>query len=101
MIKVDITESLGSDAMAEDIRKTVRYALETRGAAVRLVFVPHEIMIKACQKISKGLGMVPFIPTIYGLPCQFSNTNDVSVACVADDDTNFERTLNGETEVKH
>lgn len=100
-MKIDISSALGNDAVAKDIRATVRYALETRGTKVRLVYVPHEIMIKACETVAKGLFMQPFIPTIEGIPCQFSPTGEVSVACVADDDTNFERTINREVAPQH
>lgn len=101
MMRVDITEALGSDAAAADIRRTVRYALDTRGTAVRLVYVPHELLISACKVVSGASGGAPFIPTILGIPCQFSPHSDVSVACVADDGTNFERTPVRETEVRH
>jgi len=101
MIKIDIGNSLGNDAVAKDIMATVKYALATRGAQVRLIYVPHEIMIRACEIVAKGNGMMPFIPTIEGIPCQFSPTGEVSVACVADDNTNFERTLTKEIEVRH
>jgi len=101
MRTVDIGAYLGNDAVGRDIVATVRYAKETRGARARLVYIPHEVMIRACETVGKGLAMMPFVPTILGIPCQFSATGQVSVACVADDDTNFERTTAGETEVRH
>lgn len=99
--KVPIDHVLGNDAVAADIRATVRYALQTRGASVRLVYVPHDVLIRACERVAGGLGMVPFSPTIEGVPCQFSPHGDVSVACVADDGTNFERTTAREIQVRH
>jgi hypothetical protein len=101
MMKVEIEHVLGSDAIANDIRNTVKYAKNSRGTSVRLIYVPHEILIKACEKVAKGMGYMPFIPTIFGIPCQFSPYNEVRVACVADDDTNFEQQLNKQDEVKH
>ncbi len=96
-----IDHALGDDAVAADIRATVRYALRTRGAAVRLVYVPHEVLIRACERVAEGVGMVPFAPTIEGVPCQFSPHGEVSIACVADDGTNFERTTRREIAPRH
>lgn len=98
---IAIDHALGDDAIAADIRRTVSYALRTRGAAVRLVYVPHAILLRACERVAAGVGMAPFRPTIEGVPCQFSPHDDVAVACVADDDTNFERTPQREIAPRH
>lgn len=95
---IDISEFLG--AIGTDVVNTVRYAKETRGARVKLVFIPHEELIKAVKSVSGTFGM-PFVPVVSGIPCQFSPGNDVRVACVADDNTNFEQKGKTHQEVIH
>jgi hypothetical protein len=98
---IDIEHAIGSDAIAKDIINTVNYAISTRGSKVKIIYVPHEVLIAACKKVVGSLGLVPFIPTIKGIPCQFSPSNEVRVGCVADDNTNFEQHIDKQKEVIH
>ena len=95
---IDVGDMLG--VISGDVKRTVRYALDTRGAKAKLVFVPHEPLMGAVQQVMK-LYMAPFVPVVDGIPCQFSPASEVRVACVADDNTNFEKQGNTDQEGIH
>lgn len=95
---IDVGDALG--AIAGDVKRTVRYAIETRGTKAKLVMVPHEALMSAVKQIAK-LYAAPFVPVVDGVPCQFSPAEEVRVACVADDNTNFEKVGNSDQGVMH